>query len=78
MVTRTLEAYLGLGYVFEVISVEDSDSFVRYSKLPNCLAQVEEHEDIRKVRHDVVNEWLSLKLEDSSDILMPRRPGAPR
>lgn len=69
---RTLVDYLGLGYVYEVVPAEEGGSVVRYPDLPGCFAQVEEDEDIRQVARDVLTEWLTLALEDSDDIPVPR------
>lgn len=69
---RTLDDYLGLGYVYEVVPAEEGGSVVRYTDLPSCFAQVEEGEDIRQVARDVLTEWLTLALEDGDDIPVPQ------
>jgi len=71
-VERTLDHYLGLGYVYEVVPPDEGGSIVRYSDLPGCFEQVEEGENIRQVARDVLTEWLTLALEDGDDTPVPR------
>lgn len=68
---QTLDAYLRLGYPYEVIPAEEGGHIVRYPDLPGCFTQIEEGEDIAAAATDILTGWLTVALEDGDPIPLP-------
>lgn len=68
---QTVAEYIRLGYPLEVIPAEEGGHVVRYPDLPGCFTQVEEDDDLLAAAHGLLEDWLTVAIEDGDPIPLP-------